>query len=545
MGHEPQEHAGTREAATGRASSGRRVARALLLSRHLAPALLISLVLVVSLWRLHDAPALFWDEGWTLMVARNWVERGFYGQLRAGLEVPSGLSAAFPVVAPTALSFRLLGVGTTQGRLVALLFSFASLVLLYMLTDALYGKKVASGAVAVALLTNALPDASLWIAGHMLLAEVPMLLFLISGYLFLSWALRASIRVLPLAMLFWAFGIVTKTQMLPFWVVSLAVPLCVSLARRQWRNVLVLALSLAGTWGCWQTVIVLWNRLPLRQPPAGPPLTDLIQASAIVPAGQVRIATMMLVLVAALPAVLGVTYEASRWLRGVTQDRSSDPRAVVRLALLSLTITWLGWFALLSIGWPRYLLPSVFLSSMFVSKMLSDWTAGFSWSELMRLASRAIRHRPFDRRALRRLVAIAIIGWTILLTSRTLSSFLRSQADTSVQEAAEFLNEHAAPDALVEGYSSELFFLLDGLYHYPPDHVNVEMTLERYWGEEGAINYDPLIADPDYLVVCRETDAWDAGPLYDTVSLYQPALQAGAFRLLRTFGPYEVYERQR
>ena len=33
-------------------------------------------LLVAGLWNL-SAPPLWWDEGWTLSLARNWVERGF------------------------------------------------------------------------------------------------------------------------------------------------------------------------------------------------------------------------------------------------------------------------------------------------------------------------------------------------------------------------------------------------------------------------------------------------------------------------------------
>ncbi len=66
---------------------------------------------------LEQIPPLWWDEGWTMSVARNWVQSGFYGQFLDGEKQPPGLSAAFPVVAQVALSFRLFGVGVWQGRL--------------------------------------------------------------------------------------------------------------------------------------------------------------------------------------------------------------------------------------------------------------------------------------------------------------------------------------------------------------------------------------------------------------------------------------------
>ena len=51
-----------------------------------------------------------------------------------------------------------------------------------------------------------------------------------------------------------------------------------------------------------------------------------------------------------------------------------------------------------------------------------------------------------------------------------------------------------------------------------------------------AIDYDPLAANPDYLVVGRF--ARENG-------LYQPAIDSGAFRLLRSYDGYELYERAR
>jgi len=60
---------------------------------------------VSSFWRLGTHPALFWDEGWTLAAARNWVELGWVGQLLQGVPESLGLAGQVEVVAPVALSF--------------------------------------------------------------------------------------------------------------------------------------------------------------------------------------------------------------------------------------------------------------------------------------------------------------------------------------------------------------------------------------------------------------------------------------------------------
>src|SRR5215510_8317731 len=87
-----------------------------------AGVLLVLLVLLAASVKLESAPPLWWDEGWTLSVARNWVERGYYGRLLAGKPAPPGLEAAFPITAVVSFSFRLLGVGVYQARAPGVIF---------------------------------------------------------------------------------------------------------------------------------------------------------------------------------------------------------------------------------------------------------------------------------------------------------------------------------------------------------------------------------------------------------------------------------------
>ncbi|NOZ06781.1 MAG: hypothetical protein GXP41_10625, partial [Chloroflexi bacterium] len=86
-----------------------------------------------------------------------------------------------------------------------------------------------------------------------------------------------------------------------------------------------------------------------------------------------------------------------------------------------------------------------------------------------------------------------------------------------------------------ETYDSELFFLLNRRYHYPPDQIHVDL-IRRAPRQDVPIDYDPLAADPDYLVV---------GPFSRGWHLYDPVLEAGAFRLIRNYGRYKIYERVR
>src|SRR5690349_24967299 len=75
--------------------------------------------------RLDSVPPLWWDEGWTLSVARNWVETGRYMRLLAGYFVPPGLEAAPTLTGSVYVAFQLFGVGVIQGRVVGVLYTVA------------------------------------------------------------------------------------------------------------------------------------------------------------------------------------------------------------------------------------------------------------------------------------------------------------------------------------------------------------------------------------------------------------------------------------
>src|SRR5690242_14234551 len=94
-------------------------------------------LLFLGLWNL-SGPGVWWDEGWTMSVARNLAERGHYGRLLDGQLAPPGLEAAFPVTLPIALVFKLFGVGIWQGRLFGVLCTVAALALMYYLALRLY-----------------------------------------------------------------------------------------------------------------------------------------------------------------------------------------------------------------------------------------------------------------------------------------------------------------------------------------------------------------------------------------------------------------------
>src|SRR5439155_8601536 len=104
-------------------------------------------------------------------------------------------------------------------------------------------------------------------------------------------------------------------------------------------------------------------------------------------------------------------------------------------------------------------------------------------------------------------------------TLKALSGFYTSR-DNPVADTAAFLNANTAPGTRIESYDSELFFLLERRYHYPPDQLHVELNRRKFLRQDVPIDYDPLAANPDYLVV---------GPFSRMWGIYDAVLERGAF----------------
>lgn len=501
------------------------------------PAVLALLLLGMGLWNL-DGPQMWWDEGWTLSTARTWLEHGHYGRLQAGELAPAGLSAAFPTVAGTALGMKLFGVGIWQGRLFGVVCMVIALLALAYLATRLHSRAVAGGTLVLLLLLTMHPQLHPLIQGRQVLAELPSFCFLLGGYLCLAGALRGRWWWLWLlaACVFWGIALDTKAQVKPFWMVSVLVPLLAVLATRQWKAAAVLALGTAGTllFGQhvtnWLMAVLVQRELLQRDPIHG-----LLEVIAVVPYPDNRMLALRVILLNGLPALLGMLYVAWRYGWRWWQERHLSDHDIVLLAVLALAGSWFGWFALLSAGTPRYLFPATFFGSLFAAIMLYDLTDGYSLRAVLDRVVTLLKSRQAVGQGL---VALLLLLLVPLMLSITFLTFRMNYLadDDSAEQVARFFNTQTPPGTLVETYASELHFLLDRPYHYPPDQVHIELNRRTMLLQDVTIDYDPLAADPDYLVTGEYTQRND---------LYEPVIESGAFRLLRTYGHYEVYERVR
>ncbi|MGQ9926712.1 MAG: hypothetical protein ACUVS4_07555 [Chloroflexaceae bacterium] len=502
-------------------------------ARRLAAWLALTLALLVAgLWNLNGGPV-WWDEGWTLSVARTWAETGHYGRLRDGHPAAPGLEAAFTTTLPVGLSMRLFGVGLWQGRLFGVLCAVASLLLLAALGARLNHGRLAWATAGAALLLSIHPQIQPLLQGRQVLAEMPMLVYLLAGYLGL-WATLGGRwgALLPTVLLLGAAWI-SKGQTAPFLLASLLAPAVVALLMRRWRVASIFALALGGAVLSAHLLRRLGAALLLDPAFLPEPVEGLLGMVAIVFTVFHRLYALENMLFFGFPALCGLLWGARRLWHERASAHAGAPAWYLRLTLLAFCGSWLAWFLALSVGVPRYMAVPCVVASLFVAELLYDLSGGFALRERLHALGALLTLRRPSRAGVAALLALLLVAAAAPLTMLSLVKAYAT-ADHSAQRIAAWLNAQP-PGSRVETYESELHFLLNQPYTFPPDQVHVALG-KRYLEVDLAapVDYDPRASDPDFLVI--------GGFGHD---LYLPIVATGQFRLVAQEGIYRLYARVR
>jgi len=484
---------------------------------------------------LGKAPPVWFDEGWTLSLVRNWIELGHYGHLLAGNQVPAtSLSLGFSAIAPIALSCRMLGLGVWQARLPSVYFTFGALVLLYSIGHRLYGRQIARASFASSLLLSAHPDIHALHIGRQVLGEPAALFYLLLGYVALLVPWDALTRTLA-ASLAWGLALQAKPQILPFLVVSVVSSVLIELARGRQLDkgfivALIGALAVSAVVRLGEQVFLGGGNDPYGLVWNVSNFATLV--ATLSPWARYRALSTVVLFLTGLPQLLGTLRAARQMVQCKRFTRwAYDCAECVHVSLLALVVVWYGWFLIFSVGWPRYLFPAAFVGNLFLARLLHRVTHGFDLTATLSAGSLIFRH-PFDFTALRLTAVLLLLACTCLWTVLLLWGWSWHSSDTSARQVADYLNSVAGPAQLVETYEVELFFFLDRPYHYPSFSVQPTLNRRTFLGEEVAIPYDPMSVRPSYLVV---------GPMGRLWQLYARTLDAGGWQLVLDVGRYQVY----
>ena len=502
-------------------------------ARRLAAWLALALALLAAgLWNL-DGGLIWWDEGWTLSVARAWAETGHYGRLRDGQPAAPGLEAAFTTTLPVGLSMRLFGVGLWQGRLFGVLCAVASVLLLAALGARLNHGRLAWATVGAALLLSIHPQIQPLLQGRQVLAEMPMLVYLLAGYLGLWATLGGAWAALPPAALLLGAAWISKGQTAPFLLASLLAPGVAALLARRWRVASIFALAAGGAFVSAHLLRRLAAALLFDPAFLPEPVEGLLGMVAIVPTAFHRLYALQNLAFFGFPALCGLLWGAWRLWNERASARAGAPAWYLRLTLLAFCGSWLAWFLGLSVGVPRYMAVPAVVASLFVAELLDALSGGFALGERLRALGALLTLRRPSRAGVAALLAVLLIAAAAPLTMLSLAKEYAT-SDRSAQRIAAWLNARP-PGSRVETYESELHFLLNQPYTFPPDQLHVALG-KRYLqvDPQARVEYDPLANDPDFLVIGRFGH-----------DLYIPVLATGQFRLVAREGIYRLYARVR
>lgn len=486
-------------------------------------------------------PYPWFDEGWTLVTARNWLEHGKYAlRLENEWVSPETMTQAFTTTAPIALSFKLFGIGLVAGRVPNILYTIGIMAWLYMIAKQLYGTRVAWGTLLVTLTLPVASEFQLLITGRQALGEVPMLFFLLGGYWLLYQALRHphNTFVLLSISLFWGLALVTKRQPLPFWLISLVVPLGLSFKNKDYQILKLFATVLIGSCICAVLFTRLDNNLLATAPLYGPRVSPEYIRSLVWDMDPVVrwIAIQKFLIVGIFPTIAILYYLKKNWNIFIPVVQLSS-EAWVELALWVLLCSWTIWFLLGSWGWLRYYMPAYIVGWLFFTKAMNDWISGFDFKKSV--GELATGSTPWKKYLL---LTMTIFFVAIMFTvmSSNLSWFIsmvKSEPDRSLYSLTEYIHVNTTPTMVIETYDSELLFMLpDRLIHFPSHQTEEQLNRRAFLHENIAITYDPLAANPDILIIGDYGKAWH---IYDTL------LAQGKFKLMTQIGRYEVYQRVR
>ncbi|MBT3338510.1 MAG: hypothetical protein HN855_14680 [Anaerolineae bacterium] len=494
-------------------------------------AALLGIAFVFLMWYYpSQIPRPWFDEGWTLATARNWVETGRYARLLNGTPISAtGMAWDFPVTAPVALSFRLFGFGIWQGRLPSALFTLASVFFIFLLAKKMYGEKTAL--VSITLIILGFPFSLLF--GRQAIGEPAMIFYLLAGYYcFRGYLEKRSTLSLILSILLWALALTSKNQTLPFWVASMLAMIFFASLKKDRFIFRAAASATFGTIILWQGMLKFQHILEKDLPLYGAPMKGLLEVTGWVPVWHLRLQALDLITIFALPLLFGLGYalfqEKSVW----QIKNETEPVFYLRLAYWVFVASWLFWFATSGMPWGRYLYPAVFLGNVFVAVLILRLTDGLNFHQLISSISTMLFKRQFKLNGLTAIIGVVSLTYIALVI---IWSFKYTVLNNDVEKIAEYLNQTTPENASIETYDSELLFLVDRRFHYPPDQIQVELNKRKYLYPLTEIPYDPMLTEPDYIVV---------GPYGNMWELYKTTIdQEDLWELIHETSDYKVYQR--
>jgi len=484
---------------------------------------------------LDSLPRTWFDEGWVLSTARNWIEFGYYGKMR-NAEPASGhmLNVGLPAIIPIALSFKIFGIGFWQGRLPSAISAIFCFILIFFLAERLYNKPVAIASIFVLIFGTAICEIHPLFIGRLAMGEIYTVLFLTLGYFFLSSPKKNYFHSF-ISGFFFALASAAKIQAAPFIITALLTPILIFIFIQKFKFAKLFFISILSFIGFLICLIAFQNVLQSSNNIEFNP-NDLLSTTAMVFSKHSRLLSFRSFLIVAIPSLIAQLITAFDIWQLIKQKKLEKIKETVQLSISVFVLSWFLWYLFLSIGWTRYLFIPIFLSSITISSMIYNLTDGYHFFIMFKRAFALIKPSSEikDIKAYNFLLITIIIIPISILSFHNIYFLYINSSDTSPKEVSDFINDNTKKNALVETYEMELHFLLNRPYHYPPDQIQLDLNRKRFMKQIVSIYYDPIKNNPDYLIV---------GPMARMWGLYESEIIKENFKILKKIGPYSIFKK--
>jgi hypothetical protein len=402
---------------------------------------------------------------------------------------------------------------------------------MYLLARHMYNEKIAAFTFLVLIIGFPIPLTY----GRQAIGEPAMLFYLLAGmYAFWKYLEHRSRLVFIASILLWGAALTSKQQTLPFWLLSIAALVMIAALQRDGFTLWSGISALAGTLLLWRGMLALQAGLEVDLPLYGAPMKGLIFVTGWVPVWELRLKALIAIGLLAMPTCFGLAGALAQEARALKNTSDNAPLRYIRVVYWVLTASWLIWFASLAMYWTRYLYPVTFIGSVFTGFFIATLTSGLKASDIVNHIFDIPRKLHITPDIIKTFFLILVLAYMGIIFRINVNDMV---AEKEAETIADYLNQSTSPDAVIETYDSELLFLVQRRFHYPPDQVQVELNRRKYLDPAVEIAYNPEEANPDYIVVGLYGRIW---------KLYDPVLaQQDTWQLVFETPTYEIYKRLR
>jgi 4-amino-4-deoxy-L-arabinose transferase-like glycosyltransferase len=496
-----------------------------------ATGLVVIAALFLHLYNLHNYPIPWYDEGSHLHVAKNIALHGVYADSSSEGYRPFGPAVGVgpTVMLPIAALFSVFGVSIPLARLVIVVYSLLTLLLVYIIALRFVRWPFALMAVVLLLLV---PTIRYLYYSRTVVGEAPGMFFFLAGLaLWLHPRGRSTLGLVCVGVLI-GLATITKNQYAFFILPGLFLNWMADIfwyKQRGWRYFVIPGVISGLIFAGWLYIVIIKlgeggdfaeNLRTLQTAGTGALIVVdkySIQRVAKLLAGEGTYGALF------IPALLYSVVVSLRRSE-VWQDRG-----IIAMFLVVSTLLFS-----VSLGWDRYAFGPVVIVVIFLVMLIRD-LADIVISDNVGIIQSIRQAKPSP--AL--LISLLLIGWLIISVGFPFYNRfqeVRTQGLDDAYVAADWIKTNIPNGALIETWEQEIGVLTDNTLHYPPQLILAYSVAAQWQGGEPVSDYydfrEPF--PPEYVV---------RGPFGAFTELY-PDDRLTDYEIIQVIGPYQVFQRR-